>query len=125
MTLDDPRTPQDYLGHMLGAIDRIQRYVGDLNAASFKADEMRQDAVIRNLEVLGEAAEKLRRRFPEFVARHPEIPWRPAYGMRNVLSHGYFKVDLEVVWHTIKADLPALRQQLERVEGCQRPQEPL
>lgn len=86
---------------------------------------MWQDAVIRNLEVLGEAAEKLRRRFPEFVARHPEIPWRPAYGMRNVLSHGYFKVDLEVIWHIIKADLPALRQKLERAGAWQRPQAPL
>lgn len=113
MTPEDPRTPEDYLGHMRAAIDRIRRYVAALDLQSFKDDEMRQDAVIRNFEVLGEAAENLRRKFPDFVAQHPEIPWRPAYGMRNVLAHGYFKVDLDVVWHAIEKDLPRLRQQLE------------
>ena len=68
--------------------------------------------MIRNIEIIGEAAQSIRRRHPEFAARHREIPWGGVYGMRNAIAHGYFTVDLEVVWKTVCEDLPALAEQV-------------
>lgn len=102
----------DYLGHMLDAIERCHAYVEDMNEVAFLSDRKTQDAVIRALEVLDEASNNIRKSFPEFVADHPEIPFGQVVGMRNVLSHGYFLVDLQAVWAVIHADLPPLRELL-------------
>lgn len=99
----------DYLEHIVDAIDRISRYVADLTEPAFLANELVQDAVIRNFEVIGEASRNIERRYPDFVTAHPDLPLIAAYEMRNALSHGYFKVDLEIVWKTIHRDLPDLR----------------
>ncbi len=99
----------DYLGHMLEAIERCHEYIADMDEAAFLSDRKTQDAVIRTFEVMGEASNNIRKHFPEFVATHPGIPFGQAVGMRNVLSHGYFLVDLTAVWKTIHADLPPLR----------------
>jgi uncharacterized protein with HEPN domain len=105
----------DYLGHVRDAIGRIERYTEGLDAAAFASDEKTQDAVVRNLEIIGEALSNIRTRYPKFEADHPELPFGAAYGMRNVLAHGYFRVDLEIVWRTIREDLPELKTQVERV----------
>ena len=97
---DVPRV-RDYLAHIDMAITRINRYLADHDKASFLASEEKQDAVIRNIEIIGEAAQSIRRRYPEFAACHPEIPWGGVYGMRNAISHGYFNVDLKVVWNVL------------------------
>lgn len=102
----------DYLEHMRQAIGRIQRYLGNLEYIAFVANEEKQDAVIRNLEIIGEAAGKIHRHFPSFVAQYPDFPLRAAYGTRNALAHGYFKVDLELVWKTVERDLPLLADQV-------------
>ena len=73
---------------------------------------MIQDAVIRNFEIIGEASKNVERVAPEFVAAHPELPLAFAYDMRNLLAHGYYKVDVAVVWKTIERDLPFLQQQV-------------
>ena len=104
----DPQRLPDYLGHILEAIERIQRYVKDIDEAAFLASQIVQDAVIRNLEVVGEASRNIERAHPDFAAAHPELPLTLANDMRNALSHGYFKVDLEIVWKTIRSDLPPL-----------------
>ncbi|MCX7201981.1 MAG: DUF86 domain-containing protein [Burkholderiales bacterium] len=104
----------DYVGHILVAIDRISSYCHALDLANFKANTLIQDAVIRNLEIIGEACRNISRYAPEFEQEHPELPLAAAYEMRNALSHGYFKVDLDVVWNTIRDDLPHLRQALQR-----------
>lgn len=70
---------------------------------------MVQDAVIRNFEVIGEASHNIETRFPDFAANHPELPLAFAYQMRNAVAHGYFKVDLEIVWKTIQTDLSKLQ----------------
>ncbi len=117
------RAPQrlpDYLGHILQAIERIQRYTDDMDEVVFLQSEMAQDAVIRNLEVIGEASRNIERDHPEFVAAHPELPLSFAYEMRNALAHGYFKVDLEIVWNTVERDLSNLQHQ---VQGLMREQE--
>jgi uncharacterized protein with HEPN domain len=99
----------DYLGHILQAIDRIQRYSSTTAKDAFLQNEMVQDAVIRNFEIIGEASHNIETRCPEFAAAHPELPLAFAYQMRNAVAHGYYKVDLEIVWRTIETDLPSLR----------------
>jgi uncharacterized protein with HEPN domain len=105
----------DYLQHMLQAIDRIGRYVESHSEGEFFADELIQDAVIRNFEILGEASRNIEKRHPEFADAHRDLPLLAAYEMRNALAHGYFKVDLEIVWRTIERDLPPLRRQIETI----------
>ena len=108
----DPLRLRDYLGHILEAISQIQTYCEDIDEVSFLANRMIQDAVIRNFEIIGEASKNIERVAPEFVATHPELPLAFAYDMRNLLAHGYYKVDVAVVWKTIERDLPYLQQQV-------------
>ena len=108
----DPLRLADYLGHILEAISQIQTYCEDIDEVSFLTNRMIQDAVIRNFEIIGEASKNIERVAPEFVAAHPELPLAFAYDMRNLLAHGYYKVDMAVVWKTIESDLPYLQQQV-------------
>ena len=108
----DPLRLRDYLGHILEAISQIHKYCEDIDEVSFLANRMIQDAVIRNFEIIGEASKNIERVAPEFVAAHPELPLAFAYDMRNLLAHGYYKVDMAVVWKTIEKDLPYLQQQV-------------
>ena len=103
----------DYMAHMLQAIERITRYTEELDDVAFLQNELVQDAVIRNLEILGEASNNVQKHYPEFAAQHPELPLAFAYQMRNAVAHGYFKVDYEIVWQTIHADLPGLYSQVQ------------
>lgn len=107
----------DYLEHMMQAIERIRRYTDQLDEVAFLQNELVQDAVIRNLEILGEASNNIQKLYPEFAAQHPELPLAFAYQMRNAVAHGYFKVDYEIVWKTIHTDLPVLYEQLRNVHG--------
>lgn len=97
-----------YLRHILQAIERIEDYIEDLDEVSFLQDCKTQDAVIRNFEIIGEASNNIKRHHPDFVTQHPDVPLNFAYEMRNALAHGYFKVDLEIIWATIHNDLPGL-----------------
>jgi len=103
----------DYLKHILEAINRIQHYVEDIDEPSFLTNELIQDAVIRNLEIIGEASRNIGRHYPEYEEQHASVPFSIAYEMRNALAHGYFNVDLEVVWKTIERDLPELEVMIE------------
>jgi uncharacterized protein with HEPN domain len=104
----DPQRLFDYLGHIRTAVERIRRYTEDMDEVAFFQDVRTQDAVIRNLEIVGEACRNLERAYPDFAAAHPELPLGFAYEMRNSLAHGYFKVDLAIVWKTVETDLPEL-----------------
>lgn len=104
-----PRLP-DYLGHIVEAIDRIESYIGDTPKADFKKNQLLIDAVIRNIEIVGEASNRIYKHHREFREAHPEVEWRGSYEMRNVIAHDYFKVDLDVVWEAIKNYLPAMKQ---------------
>ena len=94
----------DYLGHLLKAIERINRYTAHMDEVRFLASELVQDAVIRNIEIIGEASNNIQRVAPSFAATHDDIPWLVMYTMRNRVSHAYDTVDLEIVWKTIQAD---------------------
>jgi uncharacterized protein with HEPN domain len=79
-----------------------------MEKADYLASQIVQDAVIRNFEVIGEASRNIQRAHPAFAAEHPELPLAVANDMRNALAHGYFKVDLDIVWETIHSELPPL-----------------
>lgn len=111
----DRRRLHDYLNHILEAIQRIDRYTEDLEEVAFLENELVQDAVIRNFEIIGEASHNIEDHYPEFAAKHTELPLAFAYQMRNAVAHGYFKVDLEIVWKTIHNDLPGLYEQVRGV----------
>jgi uncharacterized protein with HEPN domain len=111
----DPQRLSDYLNHILEAIKRIEEYVSDLDEIAFLGYKLVQDAVIRNFEVIGEASNNIEKRFPEFVAAHPELPLTSAYQMRNAVAHGYFQVDFEILWKTIQRDLPGLHTKVEEI----------
>lgn len=103
----------DYLGHILQAIERIGRYTANMDAPGVLNNELVQDAVIRNIEVIGEASNNVQRAAPEFAAAHDDIPWLVMYTMRNRVSHAYDKIDLEIVWNTVQDDLPNLHAQIQ------------
>ena len=97
---------------MLEAIGRIEEFTHGMDLDAFIEDRRTSDAVIRNLEIIGEAA----RNVPDDAAsRHPEVPWKKARQMRNVLAHAYFGVDLPTVWETIQEDLPPLKSNLAKI----------
>jgi uncharacterized protein with HEPN domain len=109
----DPQRLGDYLGHILDAIERIEEYVLDMDEMTFLGSKLVQDAVIRNFEIIGEASDSIEKKFPEFVAAHPQLPLSSAYQMRNAVAHGYFKVDFEIIWKTIHRELPGLHAQIQ------------
>jgi uncharacterized protein with HEPN domain len=91
------------------AIEKIQRYVAGLDHDAFIKDDKTIDSVVRNLEIIGEAANRL----PEdFRAQHTEIEWRRIIGLRNRIVHDYFNIDVEIVWEIIQKDLPNLKSKL-------------
>jgi uncharacterized protein with HEPN domain len=108
---------KDYLLHMLEAADRVLKYTAGVAEEQFVANQMLQDAVVRNIEVIGEAANNLLEVGPEFTTRYPSIPFAQIYGMRNRVSHGYFAVSTAMVWDSVQVDVPDLRLQIVKVLG--------
>jgi len=97
---------------MLEAIAKIQRYTAGLTTETFSTDEKSVDAVVRNLEIIGEAANRL----PEdFKAQHHEVEWAQIVGLRNRIIHDYFGMDLQIVWQVLQRDLPAFNSALVRI----------
>ncbi len=100
------------LQDILTAGRRIVQNTSAMDYESFSKDEWTIDAVLRNLTVIGEATSRLP---PDFVARHPEIPWDDMRDMRNLLVHEYFGVDPSIVWKTVRGDIPELMTALEGI----------
>jgi uncharacterized protein with HEPN domain len=107
----------DYLSHMRQAVFDALGFVQEMPKEAFLADRRTQQAVVMSLIVLGEAATKVMDRYPSFATAHPEVPWRNMRGMRNRIAHGYFEIDLDVVWDTVQTALPTLRDQLRAIGG--------
>jgi uncharacterized protein with HEPN domain len=96
---------QDYIQHILAAIERIESYVEGFDLTAFNRSSLVQDAVIRNFEIFGEAANNIQAADSDFAKKHPQLRLDLAYRMRNALIHGYDSVNLSTVWNTIQNDL--------------------
>lgn len=95
----------DYVQDIIDAIDKIEEFTQGITLEQFSKDDKTLFATVRAFEIIGEATSKL----PSEVRSHHDIPWQDVIGIRNKLMHEYFGVDVEVVWKTIKEDLPKLR----------------
>lgn len=102
-----------YIEHILDCIRKIDEYSRGLSVKEFSANELVQDAVIRNIEIIGEASKKVSY---ELKKTYYEIPWKEIAGMRDKLIHDYLGVDIKVVWRTIREDIPSLEKLIKEIE---------
>ena len=106
-----PRDFEVYLEDILQAIAKTRDYVAGVTHESLAQDSMRIDAVIRNLEIIGEAAKMI----PESIrVEYPNIEWKKISGLRDILAHHYFEVDLDIVWDIVQNKLPELERELRK-----------
>lgn len=104
------RRDLDFLGDILEAIRRAEDYIGDMDYSTFADDTKTQDAVIRAIEIIGEATKYLS---ADLRSSYPEVPWKSMAGMRDKLIHHYFGVNIDIVWQITVSELPQLRSQIE------------
>lgn len=104
-----------YLRHILDAISRIEEYTRSSEYEAFMNDHLVQDAVIRQIEIIGEATKRLSNEIRE---KHSHMPWKDIAGMRNKLIHDYFGIDLDAVWDTIQKDIPFLKTEIKKIVGA-------
>ncbi len=107
----EPLKDRERLQHILAAIERVNRYVKGKSFDDLLKDDMMYYAVVKNIEMMGEAANMLT---TEFQESHPETPWKMVKGMRNYIVHEYFQIDSVVVWDVVTKDLSALQNQIEK-----------
>lgn len=109
-----PRDYDDYLNDILDAISKIEAFTKDMTFEGFKEDDKTVFAVIRAMEIIGEATKHI----PEDVRKkHPQVPWKAMAGMRDVLIHDYFGVNLETIWITAKEKIPSVDSSLKNMLG--------
>jgi uncharacterized protein with HEPN domain len=107
-----PRNWKFRLEDIRDSLELISEYVKDMDYDSWKSDRKTIDAVIRNIEIIGEAASHLPENIQE---QYDDIPWYQMKGMRNILIHEYFGIDIEVLWRTVQEDLPLLKIKIQKV----------
>lgn len=101
-----------YFFHIFDSIVNIEKYVKNMDKKRFLANKLVQDAVIRNLEIIGEATKNI----PQVIrGKYPHIEWKKIAGMRDILAHDYLGVDLERVWGVLKNRLPALKKEIAKI----------
>lgn len=102
------------LDDICGSLDRIGQYTSGMSFDVFSKDRKSVDAVVRNLEIIGEASNRLP---ADFKNSHSEIQWRKVVGLRHRIVHEYFGIDLQIVWQILQNDLPSLRQAISQIRG--------
>lgn len=107
-----PRDYKVFLEDILEAINKIHRYTAGLSQEAFRKDEKTLDAVVRNLEVIGEAVKKLPARIR---SKHPQVDWRKIAGLRDILIHEYFGIDVEIIWDILENKLPLLEREVKKI----------
>lgn len=110
------KKPEFFLQHIFESIGDIERYTKDLKANDFYKNTQIQDAVIRKLEIIGEAVKNIPKVFKN---KHPQIPWQKIAGTRDILIHEYFGVDLNLVWIVVKKELPKLKKEISNLIAIQ------
>mgnify|MGYP001613200087 CR=1 FL=1 len=103
------KDPLVFVKHILQAISKIESYIKEYDLDSFRQDDKTKDAVVRELEIIGEAANNIP---PEFIKSHSEVNWRGPIGLRNKLIHEYFGIDVKRVWRITQKDLEPLKSEL-------------
>jgi len=103
-----------YLEHILDSIKWIESYISDISRDQFLNNHLVQDAIIRQIEIIGEASKKLSISLKQ---KYLYIPWKDIAGMRDKLIHGYFGVDIEAVWKTVEDDIPILKEQIINIKN--------
>ncbi len=103
---------EDYLEHIEEAATLASGYVCGMAKKTFLEDKRTQQAVIYNILIIGEAATQIINEYPDFVERHPDIPWREMRGIRNRMAHGYYELDMSIIWDTVTIYLGKLSQQV-------------
>jgi len=101
-----------YINDILESIEKIEGYIKGVNEFGFKKDMQLQDAILRRLEVIGEAVKNIPQSFRD---KYLKVPWKEIAGMRDVLIHGYFGVNIERVWKVVKEDIPRLKNNLLKI----------
>ena len=99
----------DYLRDIIDAVEKIEKFTEGMDSEGFYADDKTAYAVIRALEIIGEATKKVPQNIKE---SYPQVPWREMAGIRDKLIHDYFGVNLEVIWKTVQEDLPTLKPRI-------------
>ncbi|MCW6038879.1 DUF86 domain-containing protein [Spirulina subsalsa FACHB-351] len=107
-----------YLDDIVTSIEKIQRFTADLNQDAFMADERTFDAVIRNLQVIGEAVKQIP---TDLRDRYPQIEWRKVAGLRDILTHAYFSIDHDILWDIIQTQLNKLHDCITKNPGSKAP----
>ena len=102
-----------FIEDISGGIKNIGDFTRGLNKEKFSKDTLRQSAVIRQLEIIGEVVKNIPSSFRE---KHPKIPWKDIAGLRDILSHAYFGVNMDRVWNIVKKDLPTLKREIEKIK---------
>lgn len=106
------KDPRIYIAHIFESIELIEKYTEGISEEDFTKDTETQDAVMRRIEIIGEASKCL---LDEFKNQYPAIPWKNITGMRDKLIHEYFGVDIALVWAVVKKDIPKLKDSLRKV----------
>jgi len=101
-----------YLRHILDAIDLIEDYTKGMSENEFLSNSMARDAVVRQIEIIGEAARNISDKFQE---KHPKLPWAKMIGIRNKIIHEYFNINYAIVWDTVKDDIPILKKSVKKI----------
>jgi len=107
------KDPRIFIAHILECIEHIEDYISDMTEETFSKTPQLQDAVIRRIEVMGEAVKNLP---PAIKMKYPDIPWKEIAGMRDILIHGYFGVDLALTWRIARKDVPSLKKKILKIK---------